>query len=65
MEKVKKNPHSWQNSRACTGTGQRCIGTDSVLFFCFGQCSYFHHNLLIYDPIRVIQVNVKIDFKEN
>ena len=51
MEKGKKNPHSRQNSRGCTGTGQRCTDTDSVLFFCFDQRSYFSHNLLISDPI--------------
>ena len=56
MEKVKKNPHSGQNSRGCTGTGQSCTGTGSVLFFYFDQCSYFGHHLLISDPIRVIQV---------
>ena len=51
MEKVKKNPHSRQNSRGCTGTGQSCTGTSTVLFFCFDQCSYFGHNLPISDPI--------------
>ena len=51
MEKWKKNPHSGQNSRACTGIGQSCTGTGSVLFFYFDQCSYFGHNLLISDPI--------------
>ena len=51
MEKVKKNPHSGQNSRGCTGTGQSCTSTGSVLFFCFDQHSYFGHNLLTYDPI--------------
>ena len=56
MEKGKKNPHSGQNSRTCTGTGKSCTGTSSVLFFFFDQCSYFCHNLLISDPIRVIQV---------
>ena len=49
MEKGKKNPHSGQNSRSCTGTG-------SVLFFYFDQCSYFGHNFLLSDPIQVIQV---------
>ena len=29
---MKKNPHSGQNSRGCTGTGQSCTGTGSVLF---------------------------------
>ena len=33
MEKVKKNPHSRQNSRGYTGTGHICTGTGSVLFF--------------------------------
>ena len=56
MEKVKKNPHSGQNSRGCTGTGQSCTGTGSVLFFYFDQHSYFYHNFLISDPISVIQV---------
>ena len=51
MEKGEKNPHSGQNSRGCTGTGQSCTGTGSVLFFCFDQRSYFGHNLLISDPI--------------
>ena len=51
MEKVKNNPHFGQNSRGCTGTGQSCTGTGSVLFFYFAQRSYFGHNLLIYDPI--------------
>ena len=51
MEKVKKNPHSGQNSRGCTGTGQSCIDTGSVLFFYFDQRLYFGHNLLISDPI--------------
>ena len=51
MEKGKKNPHSGQNSRTCTGTDQSCTGTGIVLFFYFDQCSYFGHNFLIYDPI--------------
>ena len=51
MEKGKKNPHSGQNLRTCTGTGQSYTGTGSVLFFYFDQCSYFIHNLLISDPI--------------
>ena len=50
MEKWKKNTHSGQNSRGCTSTG-------SVLFFCFDQRSYFGYNLLISDPICVIQVS--------
>ena len=49
MEKGKKNTDSGQNPRGCTGTGQSCTGTGSVLFFYFDQCSYFGHNLLIYD----------------
>ena len=57
MEKVKKNPHYGKNSRGCTGIGQSCTGISSVLFFCFDQCSHFGHNLLIYDPISVIQVD--------
>ena len=48
---MKKNPHFEHNSRGCTGTGQSCTGTGSVLFSCFDQHSYFGHNLLIYDPI--------------
>ena len=51
MEKVKKNPHSGKNSRGCTGTGQSCTGTGSILFFYFDQRSYFGDNLLISDPI--------------
>ena len=51
MEKGKKNPHSGQNSRTCTGIGQSCTGTGSVMFFCFDQRSYFGHTLLISDPI--------------
>ena len=65
MEKVKKSPHSGQNSstctgtgqsctgtgQSCTGTGQSCIGTGSVLFFCSDQCSYFDHNFIISDTI--------------
>ena len=47
MEKGKKNPHSEQKSRGCTGTGQRCIGTLSVLFSYFDQFLYCVHNLLI------------------
>ena len=47
MEKGKKNPHSGQNSRGCTGTGQSYTGTVGVLFFYFDQCSYFGHNLVI------------------
>ena len=64
MEKGKKNPHFGQNSRTCTGTGQSCTGTGqsctgigSVQFFCIYQCLYFGHNLLISDPIRVIQTS--------
>ena len=57
MEKVKKNSHSRQNSRGCTGTGQSCTGTGSVLFFYFDQRLYFGHNLLIYDPILMIKVS--------
>ena len=56
MEKVKKSPHSGQNSSGYTGTCQSYTGTGSVLFFCFDQRSYFGHNLLIYDPILVSQV---------
>ena len=56
MEKWKKNTHSGQNSRGCTGTGQSCTGTGSALFFYFDQRSYFGHNLLISYPICVIQV---------
>ena len=56
MEKGKKNQHSGQNLRTCTGTGQSCTGTGSVLFFCFDQCLYFGHNFLISAPIQVIQV---------
>ena len=51
MEKVKKSRHSGQNSSTCTGTGQSCTGTGSVLFFYFDQLSYFSHNLLISYPI--------------
>ena len=51
MEKWKKIPHSEQNSSTCTGTGQSYAGTSSVMFFYSDQCSYFDHNLLIYDPI--------------
>ena len=51
MEKVKKSPHFGQNSSTCTGTGQSCTCTGSVLFFCSNQCSYFDHNLIISDPI--------------
>ena len=51
MEKGKKNPDSGQNLRTCTGTGQSCTGTSSVLLFYFDQCSYFGHNLLISDTI--------------
>ena len=40
----------------CTGTSQRCTGTCKALFSNFDQFSYFDHNLLISDPIRVIQV---------
>ena len=32
MEKWKKNTHSGQNSRGCTGTEQSSTGTVSVLF---------------------------------
>ena len=51
MEKVKKIQHSGQNSSTCTGIGQSCTGTGSVLFLYSDQCSYFDHKLLIYDPI--------------
>ena len=51
MEKGKKNPHFGQISRTCTGIGQSCTGTGSVMFFYFDQCSYFDHKLLISDPI--------------
>ena len=51
MEKWKKNLHSGQISRGCTGTDKSGTGIGSVLFFCFHQCSYFGHNLLISDPI--------------
>ena len=58
MEKVKKSPHSEQNSstctgidQSCTGTDQSCTGTDSVLFFYSDQCLFFNHNLLISDLI--------------
>ena len=51
MEKGKKNPHYGQISRTCTGTGQSCTGTGSVLFFNFDERSYFGHNLLISDRI--------------
>ena len=51
MEKGKKNPHPGQISRGSTGTEQSYTGTGSVLFFCFDQCSYFGHNVLISDLI--------------
>ena len=51
MKKGKKNLHSGQISRGCTGTDQSGTGTSSVLFFYFHQCSYFGHNLLISDQI--------------
>ena len=51
MEKWIKNTHSGQNSRGCTGTGQSCTSTGSVLFFYFDQRSYFSHNFLIAYPI--------------
>ena len=51
MEKGKKNTHFGQILRGGTGTEQSGIGTISVLFFCFDQCSYFGHNLVLYDPI--------------
>ena len=52
-EKGKKNPHSGQISRGCIGTGQSCTDTNCVLplVLYFDQCSYFGHNLVIYDPI--------------
>ena len=51
MEKWKKNPHSGQKLRGCTGTGQSCTGTVGALFFYFDQYSYFGHNFLISDLI--------------
>ena len=57
MEKGNKSPHSGQNSSTCTGTGQSCTGIGSVLFFYSDQCSYFDHNLLISNPIVVLQVD--------
>ena len=51
MEKVKKSPHSGQNSSTCTSIGQSCTGTGSVLFFYSDQCSYFNNNFLISDQI--------------
>ena len=56
MEKGKKNTHSGQFSRGCTGTKQSGTGTISVMFFCFDQRSYFGHNLVIFYPICVSQV---------
>ena len=50
-EKREKRPHSGQKLSTCTGTGQSCTGTGSVLFFYSDQCSYFDHNLLISDPV--------------
>ena len=47
--KMEENTHSGQNSRGCTGTEQSGTGIGSVLFFYFDKCSYFGHNLLIYD----------------
>ena len=47
---------SRQILETCTGTGQSCTGTGSVLFFCFDQRLYLGHNLLISDPILVIKV---------
>ena len=49
--KKRRKTHYGQNSRTCTGTGQSCTGTGSVLFFYFDQRSYFGHILLISDPI--------------
>ena len=51
MEKVKKIPHSGQNSSTCTGTGQSCTGTGSVLFLCSEQCWEFDHTVLISDQV--------------
>ena len=49
MEKWKKNTHSGQILRGDTGTEQSGTDTVSVLFFCFDQCSYFGHTLVISD----------------
>ena len=57
MEKVKKSPHSGQNSSTCTGTGHSYTGTCSALFSYSDQFSYFSHNLFISYPILVIQVD--------
>ena len=51
MENWEKNTHSGHFRGTRTGTDQSCTGTGSVLFFYFDQCSYFGHNLAIYDPI--------------
>ena len=40
--------HFWPT---CTGTGQRCTGTCTVLFSYSDQFSYFSYNLLISDRI--------------
>ena len=41
----------WAKFKGCTGTGQSCTGTGSVLFFYFDLRSYFGHTLHIAYPI--------------
>ena len=50
-KKMEENTHYGNFRGTCTGTGQSCTGTCSVLFFGFDHCSYFGHNVLISDPI--------------
>ena len=53
MEKMEAKHKFWKKiSRDCL-----VLGTGNALFSCFDHLSYFDHNLLISDPISVIQVS--------
>ena len=52
MKKWKQNTNSGQKiSSHCL-----VLGIGNAMFSCFDHLSYFDHNLLISDPILVIQV---------
>ena len=65
MEKVKKNPHSGQNSRGCTGTGQSCTGTGSVMFSILTSVRILDITFSFRIRFECFKFLIKIDFKMN
>ena len=57
--RVELDGNIWKNgskTQTLEKISRDCLGTGNALFSCFDHLSYFDHNLLISDPICVIQV---------